>query len=276
METVVPLVATFVSPIVQVFGNKVAEWLGHKLDKWWKLPNYHKKELQKNINIHIHGPVLLGSVHHWLPLHKSSSQMSNDLHYVYVGDELPYSVEREGKNATLRFEIFGVDREKLRELVMSSEWRTSRDSTGAGVLSLAVPQIAHITSDAGRFQITSGHYSSVPLRTKFAFSQPINRVEIDKWDPDPEEFYRRGRFEIPLTLKDPSFSIVKTTPESAVIPPHAITRRVEVFGVAKDKIIRRHALKSSVIYCPHCGTQITREERPVYFCPKCGREILNA
>ncbi len=142
---------------------------------------------------------------------------------------------------------------------------------GNGVFTMAIPQEVSGEVEDEVVTFTAEGLGSVPINGKYLFNKEVKGLQFNTNDPNPEDFYRAGKLEIPLEVLEPGFSIFPVAPPPPQIPDYALKKvhfSEDVINPVAEKVTAQ-----PFIFCPLCGTKNMTGGNPIKFCVSCGKNI---
>ena len=249
------LAIALLSPIAKYIGD----WIKKKIKE---------KKNQEQIKINIESPNYNGTANHWVStlFEHISKEKAPDLKYVYIGDSIESSIEKDRNVSTIKMNIPDVDKDALSLLLLNQVWNNQNDPIhGNGVFNFALPQIVYTLYEGDKDQIQYKNLSSIPLNGKYMFTTKLETSSFK--NKDPNDFYRHGGiFEIPIYLdaQKNEYQVYPVMPPTPNIPEYAI----------RTKIIKSSTDETNpvFVFCPFCGTKMVKKS-DLKFCFSCGKSI---
>lgn len=267
---------SLITPIVKKGVIKLVKWALNRRKEKKQAERIsdmvaEKLEAQREVEIEVKGPNYGGYSNHWIE-HLHAANETQDVNYSYLGNEINTQVEKNQGLAVLKLDIPNMNKDLLREAVMKDYWNIQNDKNhGNGVMTMALPQetTAKVQDEVVTF--TAEGLGSVPINGRYIFNKEITGFQFNKEDPNPEDFYKAGRLEIPVELIESDYQIYPVSPPAPKIPDYAIRRPHFTEEVIKD--VSEVVKTQPFIYCPLCGAKNTTGGNPIKFCMICGKNI---
>jgi len=267
---------SLLSPIVKKGVTKLVSWIAERRREKKQAERIadlvsEKIEAQKEVDVKVEGPVYGGYSNHWIENLQLGSQ-AQDVNYSYLGNQIESKIEKNNKLSVLKLEMPKINKDLLREAIMKNYWKIQNDKKhGNGVFTMAIPQEANAKMQDEVVNFTAEGLSSVPINGRYMFNKEISGFQFNAQDPNPEEFYKGGRLEIPVEITDSDFQIFPVAPPPPKIPEYAIKRPQFTEEVIKEP--SEAATKQPFIFCPLCGAKNMTGGNPIKFCMSCGKNI---
>lgn len=244
-------------------AQMIADAIGDKLDE--------KLAAQKEVDVKVEGPVYGGYSNHWIENLQAGAQ-AQDVNYSYLGNQVQSSIEKNNNLSVVKLDMPKINKDLLREAIMKDYWKVQNDRKhGNGVFTMAIPQQATAKVEDEVVTFTAEGLGSVPINGRYMFNKEISGFQFDQKDPNPEDFYKGGRLEIPVEIMDNDYQIFPVAPPPPKIPDYAIRRPQFMEEVIKEP--PASATTQPFIFCPLCGAKIMTGGSQVKFCMSCGKNI---
>ena len=267
---------SLLSPIVKSGVTKLVKWIADRRKEKKQAEKIadlvsEKIEAQKEVDVEVEGPVYGGYSNHWIENLQSGAQ-AQDVNYSYLGNQIESRIERNKNLSVLQLDMPRINKDLLREVIMKDYWKVQNDRKhGNGVFTMAIPQQATAKVEDEVVTFTAEGIGSVPINGRYMFNKEISGFQFDQKDPNPEDFYKGGRLEIPVEITDSDYDVFPVAPPPSQIPDYAIRRPQFTEEVIKEP--PKSATTQPFIFCPLCGAKMMTGGSRVKFCMSCGKNI---
>lgn len=267
---------SLLSPIVKKGVTKLVSWIAERRKEKKQAERIanmvsEKVEAQKEVDVNVKGPVYGGYSNHWIENLQVDAR-AQDVNYSYLGNQIESKIEKNKNLSILKLDIPQINKDLLRDAIMNNYWKIQNDKAhGNGVFTMAIPQetTARVQDEVVTF--TSEGLGAVPVNGRYMFNKEISGFQFDQQDPNPEDFYKAGRLEIPVEISNKEYDIFPVAPPPPKIPDYAIRRPQFIDEVIKE--VPSKITDQPFIFCPLCGAKNMTGGNALKFCMSCGKNI---